>query len=100
MRLRVVIRDKLEVISLQTNNRKKKNQTEIDTQPVSQAATIEVIAGLFATLSEGLGTLATALKVQETRQQANISQADLQKVHEELYYLTKEVKKISKALDI
>ena len=85
---------------MQNNNRKKKSQTEIDTQPISQAATIEVIAGLFATLSEGLGTLATALKIQETRQQANISQADLQKIHEELYYLTKEVKKISKALDI
>ena len=85
---------------MQTNNRKKKSQPEIDTHPVSQAATIEVIAGLFATLSEGLGTLATALKIQETKQQANISQADLQKIHEELYYLTKEVKKISKALDI
>ena len=72
----------------------------MDNTSVSQAATIEVIAGLFATLSEGLGTLATSLKIQETRQQTNINQADLQKIREELYYLTKEVKKISKALDL
>ena len=72
----------------------------MDNTPVSQAATIEVIAGLFATLSEGLGTLATSLKIQETRQQTNINQADLQMIKEELHYLTKEVKKISKALDL
>ena len=85
---------------MQNNNRKKKTQNAIDNIPVSQAATIEVIAGLFATLSEGLGTLATALSIQETKQQTNTNQADLQKIQEELHYLTKEVKKISKALDI
>ena len=85
---------------MQNNNRNKKSQNAIDNIPVSQAATIEVIAGLFATLSEGLGTLATALSIQETKQQTNTNQADLQKIQEELHYLTKEVKKISKALDI
>lgn len=85
---------------MQNNNRKKKSQNAIDNIPVSQAATIEVISGLFATLSEGLGTLATALSIQEKKQQTNTNQADLQKIQEELHYLTKEVKKISKALDI
>ena len=85
---------------MQNNNRKKNTQNAIDNIPVSQAATIEVIAGLFATLSEGLGTLATAISIQETKQQTNTNQADLQKIQEELHYLTKEVKKISKALDI
>ena len=93
-------RNILEVITLQNNNRKKKSQNAIDNIPVSQAATIEVISGLFATLSEGLGTLATALSIQEKKQQTNTNQADLQKIQEELHYLTKEVKKISKALDI
>lgn len=85
---------------MQNNNRNKKSQNSIDNIPVSQAATIEVISGLFATLSEGLGTLATALSIQEKKQQTNTNQADLQKIQEELHYLTKEVKKISKALDI
>lgn len=89
---------------MQTNNRKKKSQSTVDNIPVSQADSIEVIAGLFATLSEGLGTLATSLRIQETRQetkqQTSIDQGDLQKVREELYYLTKEVRKISKALDL
>lgn len=93
-------RNILEVITLQNNNRNKKSQNAIDNIPVSQAATIEVISGLFATLSEGLGTLATALSIQEKKQQTNTNQADLQKIQEELHYLTKEVKKISKALDI
>ncbi len=87
-------------MKLQNNNRKKKSQSEVDNIHVSQAATIEVIAGLFATLSEGLGTLASALSIQETKQQKSSNQADLQKIQEELIYLTREVKKISKALDI
>ena len=85
---------------MQNNNRKKKSQSTIDNTPVSQAAIVEVLSGLFATLSEGLGTLATALEIQETKQQANTNQADLQRIQEELHYLTKEVKKISKALDL
>ena len=93
-------RNILEVITLQNNNRNKKSQNSIDNIPVSQAATIEVISGLFATLSEGLGTLATALAIQETKQQTYTNQGDLQKIQEELQYLTKEVKKISKALDL
>ena len=90
----------MEVITLQNNNRQKKSQSTIDNTPVSQAAIVEVLSGLFATLSEGLGTLATALEIQETKQQANTNQADLQRIQEELHYLTKEVKKISKALDL
>mgnify|MGYP003415322275 FL=1 len=85
---------------MQNNNRKKKSQSTIDNTPVSQAAIVEVLSGLFATLSEGLGTLANALEIQETKQQANTNQADLQRIQEELHYLTKEVKKISKALDL
>ena len=85
---------------MQNNNRKKKSQPEIDNIPVSQAAIVEVLSGLFATLSEGLGTLATALAIQETKQQTYTNQGDLQKIQEELQYLTKEVKKISKALDL
>ncbi|MER1987115.1 MAG: multidrug ABC transporter ATPase [Solibacillus sp.] len=85
---------------MQTNNRKKKSEPALDNIPVSQAASLEVIAGLFATLAEGLGTFAAALAIQETEQQTNANNADLQKIHEQLHYLTKEVKKISRALNI
>lgn len=89
-----------EVIAMQTNNRKKKSEPALDNIPVSQAASLEVISGLFATLAEGLGTFAAALAIQEAQQQTTASNADLQKIHEQLHYLTKEVKKISRALNI
>ena len=89
-------------MAMQNNNRKKNNEGKQDI-PISQAATLEVIAGLFSTLSEGLATFAAALAIQEAQQQANINftnSADLQEIQQQLNYLTKEVKKISKALDI
>ncbi|WP_339197661.1 multidrug ABC transporter ATPase [Solibacillus sp. FSL R5-0449] len=85
------------------NNRKKNTEPPIDNNPLIQAASLEVLAGLLATLAEGISTFASALALQEAQQQAsNISQnnVDLQEVHEQLHYLTKEVKKISKALNL
>ena len=93
----------MEVRSLQNNNRKKSNESIQDIPPLSQAATLEVIAGLFATLSEGLGTFATALAIQEAQQQASnnsVNNAAIQEINQQLHYLTKEVKKITKALNI
>jgi hypothetical protein len=85
---------------MQNNNRKKNNEMKQEI-PVSQAATLEVIAGLFATLSEGLATFAAALAIQEVQQQANSNNSiDIQEIHQQLNYLTKEMKKISKALNI
>lgn len=84
---------------MQNNSRKKKNEP-VQEIPVSQAASLEVIAGLFATLAEGLGTFAAALAVQEAEQQIHANNADLQKIQEQLHYLTKEVKKISRALNL
>lgn len=85
------------------HNRKKNTEPPIDNNPLIQAASLEVLAGLLATLAEGISTFASALALQEAQQQAsNISQnnVDLQEVHEQLHYLTKEVKKISKALNL
>lgn len=79
------------------NNRKKNTEPPIDNNPLIQAASLEVLAGLLATLAEGISTFASALALQEAQQQAsNISQnnVDLQEVHEQLHYLTKEVKNI------
>lgn len=88
---------------MQNNNRKKNNDPPQDNTPISQAASLEVIAGLFATLAEGISTFAAALALQEVQQQANIqanNNVEIQQIQEQLYYLTKEVKKISKALNI
>lgn len=88
---------------MQNNNRKKNNDPPQDNTPISQAASLEVIAGLFATLAEGISTFAAALALQEVQQQANIqanNTVEIQQIQEQLYYLTKEVKKISKALNI
>ncbi|MER2119792.1 MAG: multidrug ABC transporter ATPase [Solibacillus sp.] len=85
------------------NNRKKNNEPPIDNNPLIQAASLEVLAGLLATLAEGISTFASALALQETQQQvstSNENNMDLQGIHEQLHYLTKEVKKISKALNL
>ena len=85
---------------MQNNNRKKNNEMKQEI-PVSQAATLEIIAGLFVTLSERLATFAAALAIQEVQQQANSNNSiDIQEIHQQLNYLTKEMKKISKALNI
>ncbi|MEK4385392.1 multidrug ABC transporter ATPase [Solibacillus sp. FSL W7-1464] len=88
---------------MQNNNRKKNNDPPQHNSPISQAASLEIIAGLFATLAEGISTIAAAMALQEVQQQAN-NQAntdiEIQQIQEQLYYLTKEVKKITKALNI
>lgn len=92
----------MEVVVLQ-NNRKKNNEPPIENNPLIQAASLEVLAGLLATLAEGISTFASALALQETQQQvsaSNENNMDLQGIHEQLHYLTKEVKKISKALNL
>lgn len=93
----------MEVVVLQNNSRKKNNEPPIDNNPLIQAASLEVLAGLLATLAEGISTFASALALQEAQQQVsneNQNNVNLQEVHEQLYYLTKEVKKISKALNL
>ncbi|MEK4425984.1 multidrug ABC transporter ATPase [Solibacillus sp. FSL K6-1523] len=88
---------------MQNNNRKKNSEATQGNNPAIQAATVEVIAGLFATLAEGLSTVASVLAVQEVQQLAEEnekSSADIQEIQMQLVLLTKEVKKISKALNI
>ena len=88
---------------MQNNSRKKNNEPPIDNNPLIQAASLEVLAGLLATLAEGISTFASALALQEAQQQVsntNQNNVNLQEVHEQLHYLTKEVKKISKALNL
>ncbi len=82
---------------MQNNNRKKNNAETQDNNPVSQAATLAVIAGLIATLGDGLATIAAALAIQEAQQQAGNNgngSADIQEMQQQLNYLTKEVKKL------
>lgn len=82
---------------MQNNNRKKNNAETQDNNPVSQAATLAVIAGLIATLGDGLATIAAALAIQEAQQQAGNNgngSADIQEMKQQLNYLTKEVKKL------
>ena len=93
----------MEVIAMQNNNRKKNNEAIPENSPVLQAASLEVIAGLLATLSEGISTFATALAIQEAQQLAinnTFNNVDIQGIQEQLNQLTKEVKKISKALNL
>lgn len=88
---------------MQNNNRKKNNEAAQENSPVIQAASLEVIAGLLATLSEGISTFATALAIQEAQQLTinnTNNNVDIKGIQEQLNYLTKEVKKISKALNI
>lgn len=88
---------------MQNNNRKKNNEAIPENSPVLQAASLEVIAGLLATLSEGISTFATALAIQEAQQLTinnTNNNVDIKGIQEQLNYLTKEVKKISKALNI
>ncbi|ATP40747.1 multidrug ABC transporter ATPase [Solibacillus sp. R5-41] len=88
---------------MQNNNRKKNSEAAQENNPAIQAATVEVIAGLFATLAEGLATFAAVLAVQEVQQLAEEnekSSADILEIQRQLNFLTKEVKKISKALNI
>ncbi|MEK3764688.1 MULTISPECIES: multidrug ABC transporter ATPase [unclassified Solibacillus] len=88
---------------MQNNNRKKNNEAAQENSPVIQAASLEVIAGLLATLAEGISTFATALAIQEAQQLTinnTNNNVDIKGIQEQLNYLTKEVKKISKALNI
>lgn len=88
---------------MQNNNRQKNSEATQENTPAIQAATVEVIAGLFATLAEGLSTVASVLAVQEVQQLAEENakrSTDIQEIQHQLTLLTKEVKKISKALNI
>lgn len=90
---------------MQNNNRKRNNEAVQDSNPVSQAATLAVIAGLITTLGDGLATVAAALALQEAQQEAQQpvnggGNIDLQGINQQLNYLTKEVKKIKKTLNI
>lgn len=82
---------------MQNNYRKKNNEETQDNNPVSQAASLAVIAGLITTLGDGLATVAAALAIQEAQQQAGNNgngSADIQEMQQQLNYLTKEVKKL------
>ena len=88
---------------MQNNNRKKNNEAIPENSPIIQAASLEVIAGLLTTLAEGISTFATALAIQEAQQLTinnTNNNVDIKGIQEQLNYLTKEVKKISKALNI
>lgn len=64
------------------------------------SATLAVIAGLVATLAEGISTVSVALAIQEEQQAAFNNSEELQAIHRQLHELTKEVKKIKKGLNI
>ena len=88
---------------MQNNNRKKNNEAIPENSPIIQAASLEVIVGLLTTLAEGISTFATALAIQEAQQLTinnTNNNVDIKGIQEQLNYLTKEVKKISKALNI
>lgn len=91
---------------MQNNNRKRNNEAAQEQQPVSQAATLEVIAGLILTLGEGISTVASVLALQEAQQETEKAalngrgNVDLQGINQQLNYLTKEIKKIKKTLNI
>lgn len=64
------------------------------------SATLAVIAGLVATLAQGISTVSVALAIQEEQQAAFNNSEELQAIHRQLHELTKEVKKIKKGLNI
>ncbi|MER2037549.1 MAG: multidrug ABC transporter ATPase [Solibacillus sp.] len=95
------------------NNNPKNNSEAAQENPISQAATLAVLAGIITTLGDGLATVAAALAIQETQQAAaennatnggpsnnGNSNANLQEIHQQLNYLTKEVKKIKRTLNL
>ncbi|KGR83354.1 hypothetical protein [Lysinibacillus odysseyi] len=90
---------------MQNNNRKRSNEAAQDSNPVSQAAALAVIGSLIATLGDGITTVAAVLALQEAQQEAQQpvnggGNIDLQGINQQLNYLTKEVKKIKKTLNI
>ena len=92
---------------MQNNNQKKNNATKQDNTPISEAATLAVLAGLITTLGDGLATVAAALAIQESQQQSGsngngngngngIDNAVIQKMQQQIDYLTREVKKLKR----
>ena len=92
---------------MQNNNQKKNNATKQDNNPISEAATLAVLAGLITTLGDGLATVAAALAIQESQQQSGsngngngngngIDNAVIQKMQQQIDYLTREVKKLKR----
>ena len=90
---------------MQNNNQRKNNEAQ-DNNPINQAATLAVIAGIITTLGDGLATVAAALALQESQQQSTNNgvdannNVDLQGIQEQLNYLTKEIKRIKKIINI
>lgn len=88
---------------MQNNNQKKNSSARQDNNPISEAATLAVIAGLITTLGDGLATVAAALAIQESQQQSGsgsngngIDNAVIQKMQQQIDYLTREVKKLKR----
>ncbi len=90
---------------MQNNNQIKNNEAQ-NNNPISQAATLAVIAGIITTLGDGLATVAAALAIQESQQQSTNngdnanSSVDLQGIQQQLNYLSMEIKKIKKIINI
>lgn len=90
---------------MQNNNQSKNNEAQ-NSNPISQAATLAVIAGIITTLGDGLATVAAALAIQESQQQStnngnnSNSSVDLQGIQQQLNYLSMEIKKIKKIINI
>lgn len=88
---------------MQNLNRNTTNELEQEIDPGVQGATSEFIASLLATLSEGFSAYAAALEIQRAQQEAisiDKSNADMQELRHQINQLTKDVKKITKALNI
>lgn len=86
---------------MQNNIQKKNNSGSQDNTPISQAATLAVLAGLITTLGDGLATVAAALAIQESQQQSGsngngVDNANIQKMQQQIDYLTREVKKLKR----
>jgi hypothetical protein len=86
---------------MQNNSRKRNNEEDQNLNPVNQVATLEFIAAIILTLGEGLSAVAAALALQEAKQETEQGgSVDLQPINQQLNYLTKEVGKIKKSLNI
>lgn len=86
----------MEVIALH-KNRKNNNELTQDNNPINQAATLAVIAGLITTLGDGLATVAAALALQEAQQKdsnGSDNSQQMQQMQQQIDYLTKEVKRL------
>lgn len=72
------------------------NQNSLNHQTDSQSAKLAVIAGAITTLGDVLATMASVLAIEETRQE----QDDNKNIQKQLDYLTFEMEKIKKHLNL